>query len=494
MTGPHIEIASGRLRGVWIGGVERYLGIPYAAPPVGPRRFCAPEPAAAWDGVRDARGHGPSAPYRLNDFPALDLTALVGEGWEGGDDYLAVNVWTPDSQAARLPVMVFIHGGAFVGGSAMAPVQDGTAFARDGVVLMTIAYRVGVEGFLPIDGAPTNLGLRDMIAALTWVQANAGAFGGDPANVTVFGESAGAMAIADLVTSPLARGLFRRAIIQSGHGSMVRSVPVTQRLTRAVAKALGIQPTLEGFRSISVEQGLDAVQKLSAPTARLNLRDEEGREPAYGLSRFLPVFGDDVIPLRPLEALEQGAGRDVDVLIGSNTEEMNLYFVPTGVRAKVGRLLSWLLLSRSIRKAGAILKTYGMGQRGRVPGAALTEAMSDLVFRWPARVYAAAHRGRTHVYEFGWRSPACEGQLGACHGVELPYVFDTLATATGPKGILGEAPPQELADRVHRIWVDFARDGSLPWPEYDAANRLVHRLDSGETASETPMPAARFWP
>ncbi|WP_374275818.1 carboxylesterase/lipase family protein [Brevundimonas sp.] len=494
MTEPEIEIPSGRLRGMWIDGVERYLGIPYAAPPVGPRRFCPPQAATAWEGIRDARQPGPSAPYRLKDFPALDLIPLVGAGGVGDDHYLTVNVWTPGSKAESLPVMVFIHGGAFVGGSATASVQDGAAFARDGVVLMTVAYRVGVEGFLPIDGAPTNLGLRDMIAALTWVQVNAAAFGGNPANVTVFGESAGAMAIADLVVSPLASGLFRRAIIQSGHGSMVRSIPVTRRVTRAVANAMGVKPTLEGFRSASVEQALDAVETVSAPTARLNLRDEKGREPAYGLSRFLPVFGDDVIPVRPLEALAQGAGRDIDVLIGSNAEEMNLYFVPTGVRAKAGRLLSWLVLSRSIRKAGAILKAYGLGRRGKRPGDALTEAMSDLVFRWPARAYAATHQGRTHVYDFGWRSPACDGELGACHAVELPFVFDTLTTASGPKGILGEAPPQALANRVHRIWVDYARDGSLPWPEYDAVTRQVHRLDTGETALEAPMLAARFWP
>jgi para-nitrobenzyl esterase len=494
MADPVIAIAAGRVRGLRIDGVERYLGIPYAAAPVGDLRFAEPQPPTPWTGERDGRAKGPSAPYRLNDFPALDLFPLVGKGWDPGDDYLNVNVWTQDSTSRGLPVMVFIHGGAFTGGAAMAPVQDGTAFARDGVVLMTIGYRLGVEGFLPIEGAPTNLGMRDMIAALKWVQGNAAAFGGDPANVTVFGESAGAMAVADLMVSPLARGMFRRAIVQSGHGSMVRSIPVTQRVTKAVAKAMGVAPTVEGFRSATIEQALDGLAKVAQPTARLNLRDDKGREPAYGLSRFLPVFGDDVIPVPPLNALESGAGADVDLLIGSNAEEMNLYFVPTGVRAKAGRFLSWLILSRSIRRAWAILKAYGMGRKDKRPGDALTAAMSDLVFRWPARVFAATHRGRTHVYEFGWRSPAAGGELGACHAVELPFVFDTLCSTTGPKGVTGENPPQALADSVHRIWVDFAKDGSLPWPEYDAGNRRVYRLDTSETVIEPPMPAARFWP
>lgn len=492
---PVVETTAGRVRGSRSGGVYRFLGVPYAAPPVGARRFRPPEPPRYWEGERDATVKGPSAPYRLADFPALDLEPLVGKGWEGGDDCLTANVWTPDPRATGLPVMVFIHGGAWTGGAAMAPVQDGTAFARDGVVMISIGYRLGIEGFLPIDGAPTNLGLRDMIAALEWVRANAAAFGGDAANVTVFGESAGAMSIGDLVASPAARGLFRRAIIQSGHGSMTRSIPVMQRVTRAVAKALGIRPTLEAFRKTTVEQGLDALARVSLPTARIDLRDTAGREPAYGLSRFLPVHGDDVIPVPPLEALAEGAGREVDVLIGSNLEEMNIYLVPTGVKPKINGLLAWFVLSRSIRRAGAILKAYRKAARkGARPGEVLEAAMSDLVFRWPARVFAAAHQGRTHVYEFGWRSPAMNGELGACHAVEMPFVFDTLHTGAGPKGFLGENPPQDLADRVHRIWVDFARDGSLPWPEFKPESRMVHRLDTGETAAEPPMIAARFWP
>ncbi|HZV84247.1 MAG TPA: carboxylesterase family protein, partial [Brevundimonas sp.] len=246
-------------------------------------------------------------------------------------------------------------------------------------------------------------------------------------------------------------------------------------------------------RSTTTEQGLDALEKVSQPTARIDLRDARGREPAFGLSRFLPVHGDDVIPTPPLEALGGGAGKEIDILIGSNAEEMNIYLVPTGVRAKIGAVLSWLVLGRSIRKPWKILKAYGLGKAGGKPGDALAEAMSDLAFRWPARVYAARHHGRTHVYDFGWRSPACSGQLGACHGLELPFVFDTLASASGERGFAGDNPPQALADRIHRIWVDYARDGTAPWPEFNETSRQVHRLDTGETAPEPPMIAARFW-
>ncbi len=483
-----LATSAGTLRGEAKDGVRRFLGVPYAAAPVGALRFELPASVRPWPGERDATAPGPSAPHRIAPFPQLDAEPLVGNGGERGDDYLALNIWTPES-AANLPVMVFIHGGGFVIGSKDAPVHDGTAFARNGVVCVAINYRLGIEGFLPIPGVPTNLGLRDMIAALGWVRDNIAAFGGDPANVTVFGESAGAMAIANLVASPLAQGLFQRAIVQSGHGSMVREISVAQRLVKKLARLLKVSPDVEGFRKTSYDQGLDAVEKLAKP-GKIDLRDAEGFEPVFGISRFIPVFGDGVLPEHPLKALANGAGRDVDLLIGTNTEEMNLYFVPTGVRPKMFGLLARWFVGKSLPKAGKALKAYGLGRKKA--GFAMTEALHDLVFRWPARQFAAAHNGRTHMYEFDWRSPACGGELGACHGIELPFVFDTLACATGQSGLAGEAPPQALADRVHKLWIQFATDGSLPWPEFDGETRQVYQLEKGEAVHEPVMPAAAF--
>jgi para-nitrobenzyl esterase len=391
--------------------------------------------------------------------------------------------------------MVFIHGGAFVLGSNQAPVQDGSRFARSGVVYVSLNYRLGVEGFLPIPGAPTNLGLRDQIAGLKWVQQNARAFGGDPGNVTVFGESAGAMSIADLLSSPLPKGLFRRAIVQSGHGAMVHSIPVARRLVDKLAKLLGVSPDVAGFGKVTPDQAADVILKVHQPTTRLDMREPDTRiDPAFGLSKFLPVWGDDVLPVKPIDGLKAGAGAEVDLLIGSNAEEMNLYFVPTGVRKKIFGWLAVFGLSKTMPRARSALKAYGLYSHGRTSGDAFTEAMHDLVFRWPARQFAAAHTGRTHVYEMDWRSPACGGELGACHGVELAFVFDTLSTVTGTAGLAGETPPQELADRVHRIWVEFARDGTLPWPEYSPADPQVFDLNAGQARAEPPMKAAAFLP
>lgn len=504
MTSPLSETAtvalrSGRVRGASHGNVRTFLGIPYAAPPVGGRRFALPETVVPWDVERLATAPGPSAPQRIKPFPALDLIALVGDGGERGDDYLTLNVWAPEpvpDGAERRPVMVWIHGGGFVVGNKDAPVQRGESFARSGVVCVAINYRMGIDGFLPIPGIPTNLGLRDMIAALAWVRDNIAAFGGDPGNVTVFGESAGAMAIADLITSPLAKGLFGRAIVQSGHGSMVRDVSIARRVVDALAKVLKIAPTPEGFAGVPTDTAIDAIETISGPKSKLDLRDAQGREPVFGISRFIPVVGDDVLPEHPLVALAKGAGAEIDLLIGSNAEEMNLYFVPSGVKAKlrglVGRFFARKVVGKAHPQPGPLLKAYGVGAKGVTPGQAFCDASTDLVFRWPARQFAAAHQGRTHMYEFDWRSPACDGALGAAHAMEVPFVFDALDTATGPQGIAGTAPPQALATRIHDLWVGFATDGTLPWPEFDADSRQVYQLAKGEAVHEPVMPVAPF--
>lgn len=235
-----IATAAGTVRGLAREGVRAFLGIPYAAPV---RRFELPQPRQPWDGELDAIAPGPSAPYRVRDLPQIDAVPLVGSGGDGTDgDYLRVNVWAPET-AENAPVMVWVHGGGFVVGNKDAPVRDGTAFARSGVICVAITYRLGIDGFLPEPDIPTNLGLRDILFALEWVRDNIAAFGGDPANVTVFGESAGAMAIADLVTSPLSGGLLIETDLPVATIGYRCSYLNNAAFSRAFTRRFGVAPT-----------------------------------------------------------------------------------------------------------------------------------------------------------------------------------------------------------------------------------------------------------
>jgi para-nitrobenzyl esterase len=476
-----VETVAGRVRGRSVHGVARFLGVPFAAPPVGPLRFAAPAPAVAWAGIRDATAPGPNAPQPTRAIPGIDLQPIIGRGWRRSgadpDDYLTVDVWTPDPGGAGLPVLVFVHGGAFIAGEPGSPTYDGTALARAGVVLVALTYRLGVEGFVAFGGGASNVGLRDPLAALTWVQHNVATFGGDPGRVTVFGESAGAMSIGCLLGSPLSRGLFGRAIVQSGGAEMVRSAGPSARFAAAVAGELGVAPDADAVRGFGFDRTLAAQETLSDPVRRGDLREPDGVDPGFGLGGFLPVIGDDVLPEHPLRAVAAGSAADVDVVVGSNSEEMNLYYVPTGVVDVVNDAQVRAVIGAVHPRPDELL-----AGADATPGQALTRVMNELVFHGPTRRLAQAHAdgssvgtgtGRTYAYDFGWRSPACGGRLGACHGLELPFVFDTLATATGPTGLLGpDGPPQALADRMRDAWVSFARGGVPGWPSGPDPHRI----------------------
>ncbi|MEK6438566.1 carboxylesterase/lipase family protein [Pseudonocardia sp. T1-2H] len=485
---PIVETAAGRVEGTTADGVSRFLGIPFAAPPQGALRFAAPVPASAWEGVRDTTKPGPNAPQNTRAFPGLDLTPIIGTGWREGSDYLTVDVWTPDPSASGLPVMVFVHGGAFVAGEPGAPSYDGTALARAGVVLVSVTYRLGVEGFLPLPGGATNIGLRDQIAALEWVRDNVAAFGGDPDLVTVFGESAGAMSIGSLLGSPLARGLFRRAIVQSGGAEMVRSAEPSARYARVVTDALGVEFSADGVRGRSVADALAVQEMLADPLERGDLREPDGTDPGLGLGAFLPVLGDDVLPEHPLDALAAGSAADVDLLVGANAEEMNLYLVPTGAIDAMTADQVRTALAMVRPDSVALLASAGLDEPGAHAGQVFAAVMTELVFRGPVRRLADAHTGRTHVYDFAWRSPAFGGRLGACHGLELPFVFGTLGSATGPTGLLGEPPaPQAVSDLMRDAWVAFARTGDPGWPAFDSARRALRiDVDPGVVTLEAP--------
>jgi para-nitrobenzyl esterase len=399
-----IALEDGIVEGSVESGVQRFLSLPYAAPVTPERRFREPQPVESWAGVRDATKAGPSAPQNVVGLTGLDWVNLMGEHSLEGPDYLTLNVWAPADEGAPSPVMVFIHGGGFVGGGKDAAIYDGAAFARDGVVLVSVNYRLGVEGFLPIPGVPTNLGLRDLIAALRWVRANIAAFGGDPGNVTLFGESAGAACVGLLMISLAAEGLFQRAICESGHANLCRDIGSMQTVVRRLARRLRVTPDREGFASVSVEATLAALAWVGKPSLS-DMAAARTTDLSLG-ARIAPVFGDDLIPERPMSAVAKGAGGAIDLLIGATSEETNLFFVPGGLMKRFTGWMAILFLRRAVPHARRLLRAYGLGQRGVRAGQALSRALTDIAFRAMCRRNAQLHQGRAWVYEFDWRSPS----------------------------------------------------------------------------------------
>ncbi|MFJ4898765.1 carboxylesterase/lipase family protein [Streptomyces sp. NPDC088727] len=454
---PHADTAQGTVRGTYEQGVAVFRGIPYAAAPVGAHRFRAPAPPEPWEGVREAVAFGPTAPKRPYAPP---LDRLLPDPQVDGDGCLNLNVWTPSPGRTALPVLVWIHGGSLLHGSSAVPLYDGAAFARDGVVLVSLNYRLGIEGFGVFPDAPANVGLLDQLAALGWVRDNIAAFGGDPDLVTVCGESAGAISIAALLAAPRSRGLFRRAVLQSGAPSAL-PVDKARRTTELIARRLGVDATARALAGV-------------APAALLAAQTDvtSGGSPLTGGNSFQIVVDGELLPRDPAEALWDGAASGVDLLMGSNTEEYRLWFVPSGLTERLSRTKLRLALLK-FRVPGATARTYRANRPEATPGELLGALATDLLLRVPlnrladARVGAA---GSTHLYEFGWPSPV--QRLGACHGLEIGFVFDNLDR---PDAVLlaGRDAPRELADAMHAAWVRFAVSGDPGWPGWDATRPVM---------------------
>ncbi|QTD96659.1 carboxylesterase/lipase family protein [Streptomyces cyanogenus] len=468
-----VTTAQGTVRGMQHEGVHAFRAIPYAAPLVGASRFAAPQPPRPWSGVREAAA-GPTAPApppgsRVN---GLDLTALTGGGWIEGPEYLTLNVWTPEPAGAGLPVMLFVHGGGFLAGTAQAPLYDGTAFARSGVVLVTCNYRLGAPGWLHLPGRPDNRGTLDVIAALSWIQDNIAAFGGDPRNVTVFGQSAGATLTATVLAQATAPALLRRAISQSGNAMGAFTTEQATRVTHAVARHLGVRPTIEDFADIPDVRLVSAVTGI----AGLDLTTEEHPDPLLGLTPLAPVLTAGTLEQQPAEAVESGAAAGIDLLVGTNTDEAALYLAPTGALAATSEQDLLALAARIHPQPHSLLHAY-QAQHPQASAARLrTVIMTDHLFATGSRRLAHAHArhpdSRTYSYEFSWRSAAFDGSLGACHCIELPFVFNRtdLPSLSGPQALLGPGPaPLEEAAAVHAAWVRFASTGDLDGHDSDGS-------------------------
>ncbi|MET3803635.1 para-nitrobenzyl esterase [Nakamurella sp. UYEF19] len=485
-----MTITQGQLRGREKNGVRSFLGVPYAEPPFGALRFAAPQPASGWEGVREALEYGPTAP-KPGYLPPTD--ALLPEVFVDGQDCLNLNVWTPEG-ADGLPVLVWIHGGAFVNGSGAISIYDGSAFARDGVVCVTINYRLGVDGFGLIPGAPPNRGSLDQIAALTWVRDNVAGFGGDPAQVTIAGESAGAMSVATLLALPPANGLFSRAVLQSGAGHHVLTPTTAAEVINEVASRLGVDATVEALGSVPVDDLIRVQADLGAEIAA-RPDPTRWREITVNGMAFEPVVDGQLLTARPIDLIAAGASRDVEVLVGTNSDEHAFFLVPSGVSSMVDASLLRGALSLLGTDVEQIVGTYATELPGATPGELMIAALSDWFFRIPAMRLAetrSALGADTYVYEFAWDSPRFDGRLGACHALEIAFTFDNL---DDPNSIpmAGDHAPQALADGMHRAWVDFVRTGRPGWPAY-GADRTVMRFDVESGPVPDPgRPARELW-
>jgi para-nitrobenzyl esterase len=474
---PVVRTKPGELRGAREGGVVVFRGVPYAAPPTGELRFQPPQPVPAWRGARDASKDGPIPPQGRSR-----LAHVMGEFERPqSEDCLTLNIWTPAPDSKKRPVLVWIHGGAFMSGAGSLPWYSGERFAANGdLVAVSINYRLGALGFLCLpEVSDGNLGLLDQIAALHFVRDNIAAFGGDPDNVTVVGQSAGAASIAILMTMPQARGLFRRAILQSTpFGRMSRTLEDAHRIGWRLLDVLGLKPS-------------EAAEFKSLPFARfVAAQGEIARlEKKFGdaLAPFWPVIDGKVYPGEAAPAIKAGAGAEVDVMIGTTREEMAAFYCidPDIAKADAAAIEG---VFASVFKSGH-RPYYNEMRRTRASAtnaALLGDLMSDAMFRIGSLRMAEwrADQGRpAYVYQFDWQSPA---GFESCHCIEIPFVFNNFPSWTDSPMLKGAKPEETrgLAEAMHGAWIAFARSGTPehrglpPWPPYRRADRMTMRFDS----------------
>jgi para-nitrobenzyl esterase len=484
---PQVRVTGGALRGRRESGVTVFRGIPYAAPPVGANRFAAPQPAKGWDGVRPAVSFGPPPPQ----------TDVLGRGQPAeatGDDWLTVNVWSPAlDPAAKLPVMVWIYGGAYTIGASSRPEYDGGHLARDGdVVLVTFNYRVGMEGFAHLADAPVNRGLLDQVAALEWVRDNIVGFGGDPDRVTIFGESAGGGSVAALLAMPRAAGLFRGAVAQSAQGTFF-SRELAADIAGVCATEVGLRPTaadLAGLDPARLAAAGDAV--LAAATARAGRWGSAG----YRSIVFAPVVDGDILPATPWQALAAGAARDVALLAGHTRDEQRLFTVLAGLLGQVTPDQAATALE-FLAPAPDGADRYRAAYPDAGPDQLYELVHSDWAFRMPTVHLADAHTaggGRAHLYELTWPAPGMGGILGACHGLDVPLVFGNL-TSGQTAALIGDQPGADavaLSARMRAAWTAFATHGDPGWPAYTPDQRLTQIFDTPGAVTTYPEQTAHL--
>jgi para-nitrobenzyl esterase len=502
---PQVETDYGRIGGSESSGIRVFRGVPYAQPPSGELRFRPPVAPEPWLGTRDATSFGPAAPQ--HSLPWFGWISAAGRAH--GEDCLSLNVWTPGLDGARRPVLVWIHGGGFLVGAGSTALYDGADLARRGdAVVVTFNYRLGALGYLHLGSLPgeefadsTNLGVRDQIAALEWVRDHIELFGGDPGNVTIFGQSAGAMSVGALLGAPRARPLFHRAICQSGAADHVLERDAAHDVACTFLRELGGPP-----RTHAALGRIDIGRILRAQASTMRKLTDFRR-----LMVFLPAVDGDVIPELPLEAVRRGASADHSLLVGSTLDEWKLFrLIDQGLRGMSEEALH-------DRFAEALADGFGCAP---APGEALAqfrEAVSCRTGRAQAgEVWSAFQTARTFhhpaarlaeaqvegggdawAYLFTWRPRAARRALGACHALDVPFVFG----ATGHPlvrpltGVTNAAAG--LSRRMQDAWIAFARCGRpghdrLPeWKSYTPAWRRTMVFGRDLHVDTAPLEAER---
>ncbi len=507
-SAPMAETASGKLRGAHAGCIHSFKGVPYGASTAGRNRFRPPQPPAAWTGVRDALSYGPRAwqlPGRPKRRAVLETLLGPADTMPESEDCLTINLWTPGlDTTARRPVMVWLHGGAFAYGSGNRAVTDGGNLARRGdVVVVSVNHRLNIFGFLDLGdlggnkwAQSGNAGMLDIVAALRWVRDNIAGFGGDPHNVTIFGESGGGGKVSVLLAMPQAKGLFHRAVVQSGAAVRVSTRERATVLAEAVLHQFGLSAgECAKLQNLPPER----VAAVIAPVLRT-----VGRSPRPLLDRydFGPVVDGDDLPQHPADPAAPPSAAGIPLLIGGTREE-SAFFLADDDAVWNGTLSEAELRQRVGAVAGseteALLAVYAAALPGTSPADRLIAALTGSNFWIRTVLFAercAERQGApVYLYSLDWQSPAHRGRLKAHHAMDLPFVFDNPDV---PDTTAGAAGARELAARVSETWIAFARNGrpdnpAIPdWPAYGSAERATMIFDNECRVSRDPGRDARL--
>ena len=486
---PIVATASGKVAGVQTeNGVQAFLGIPFAQPPKGDLRFAPPVPVEPWSGVRQAIKFGFSCPQGKD---ASEPASLLPQD----EDCLTLNIWTPKADSKKRPVIIFIHGGGFLNGGTGDPTYNGAVFSKRGdLVFASVNYRFQALGFLYLDefgeqfkGSGSN-GIRDQLLGLRWLKSNIAKFGGDPENITIMGESAGSISVITLMSLPQAKGLFQKAIAESGSSNVLRTKEQAALLTKQFVQVAGVKNVAD-LRKLTPEQIGEINGKVAALIG------------IFASRMYAPVIDGEVIPRDPLAAIQEGAAAGIPLLNGVNHDEFAYYiqYYPIIRTVPLGQFIAGTpqIQGKFLGREADILAFYQKNNPPSAKIAAIPAFVTDLLFFVPhVRVSEAQSKhAKVWMYRFDWPSRA-QDYFGACHAIELAFVFKTFDSPFANE-IVGPNPPMGLSDIMQDAWISFACTGNpdhkgMPkWPTYDTGRRATMLFNTECKVMDDPQPELR---